>query len=1182
MVFVKKLEIYGFKSFGFKNTILNFENGLVAVTGPNGSGKSNVLDAIIFSIGENSPKTLRVDKFQSLFHDSENHSHRLVRVSVTFDNKDRGIPIDSDNVTLTREMDGSAGESNYLLNGKKVNRSAILELLEVVIAVPNKLNIVQQGMITRISELNSDERRKIIEEIVGLSYFDEKKEEAMKQLDESDRRLEIAFARMNEIRKRIDELESERNDQLRFEYIDQEIKNYMSIKLSTDIKQVRQKIVDLNEHSQKRSATLVIKTKDLEETKNKREKLESEKMIFMEETNSINKKKAEISTKITPIVYEIERMRAMNKESQQRLETIKKRLPFLTESSTEKENKIAWLNKDIEILSKQITDLEEKRSSSENELNKINIDLEQATNKLNMVDNYKKRIEDRFKKITFLENKIQVETIRIDETIKRIEEKKFSILTRLDEINKSIIIESKKLGDIEEQFKQKVEKRRDLIEIITDNKKKKEEFENELENSKTTLLKTDDISIRYSEKSRVLSDNMLEDYTIAKIINSEHKKMVLGLLKELMTWDQKYERAILACASEFMNAVIVNTVREMGILAEYVKMNKLPRIKIIALDQLKKYKEIVFEATEELSYIGRLSEFVVSQYKELVNFVLENIIVVKTASDAYSLSKKGFNAVSINGEYFESKSKLIVLDYGTKLQDLTGDIILAESVDGLRNLIVKLKNIIDSKIEEYNKILDIKGKTELEQAQLDIQIDEKRERVDQIKNNMEDKIKELIKLTSDHEQIKKDELLASEEKHKQQNRILKIEKTSNMLNQIIQSIDDSKYHNQLVEITITKNQILKTIESLDLEKQQIMVQNISLKNEYDSNYENVKTLLDEITDLKEEKNRRETQIVEFNQKLNQDEVELKNLRDREQELINLSGDSYSILQDFDQKLKTIYENERVVSKESNSLEKDIALMQKELSTMQNLENKLLNDLIWYGHKDLLDENYEVTEIIKALEEEQTQLKSRINLRANETYIQVIDGYRGMSQRRNELENERNSIVLFINEIVKEKESLFLDAFKKVNEDIEGMFSKIIGGSAWLEIENTEDIFGSGVRLIVQFPGKPKRESTSLSGGEKTMAATVFLLALQTIKPSPFYLMDEVDAHLDGQNTERLSNILFERAKNSQIIVVSLKDSLISKVNQVYGVYPKNGVSQVVKYKFPHQYTGDNILSVEQK
>lgn len=147
-------------------------------------------------------------------------------MSVSFDNSDRGIPMDEDTVTLTREMEGLTGDSQYLLNGRKVSKTAIMELLEVVLSAPNKLNIVQQGMITRISELNSEERRKIIEDIVGLSYFDEKKTEAMKQLDEADRRLEVAFARMGEIRKRIDELEAERNDQLRYEQIGAELKRF--------------------------------------------------------------------------------------------------------------------------------------------------------------------------------------------------------------------------------------------------------------------------------------------------------------------------------------------------------------------------------------------------------------------------------------------------------------------------------------------------------------------------------------------------------------------------------------------------------------------------------------------------------------------------------------------------------------------------------------------------------------------------------------------------------------------------------------------------------------------------------------------------------------------------------------------------------------------------------------------
>jgi chromosome segregation protein len=172
----------------------------------------------------------------------------------------------------------------------------------------------------------------------------------------------------------------------------------------------------------------------------------------------------------------------------------------------------------------------------------------------------------------------------------------------------------------------------------------------------------------------------------------------------------------------------------------------------------------------------------------------------------------------------------------------------------------------------------------------------------------------------------------------------------------------------------------------------------------------------------------------------------------------------------------------------------------------------------------------------------------------------------MSNRQNELEMERNSIIVFIEEVTKEKKNFFIDAFKRVDNDIRKTFSEVTGGKAWLEMENIEDIFTGGIMLMVQFPGKTKRESTGLSGGEKTMAATIFLLALQSLKPSPFYLMDEVDAHLDAQNNERLSKVLLSRSNENQIIMVSLKDTTVAKARIVYGVYSKEGASQIVRYR----------------
>jgi chromosome segregation protein len=299
------------------------------------------------------------------------------------------------------------------------------------------------------------------------------------------------------------------------------------------------------------------------------------------------------------------------------------------------------------------------------------------------------------------------------------------------------------------------------------------------------------------------------------------------------------------------------------------------------------------------------------------------------------------------------------------------------------------------------------------------------------------------------------------------------------------------------------------------------------------------------------------------------EAELVRLREDEQKIIKTGGDSYSVLQDYDRKLKSYSEQEKMLMRESTTIEKESVALKKDVTNFSTQESQTYNDLVWLGYKGLVEsEKFDVENIIRELTLESEKLRSNLNLRADESYIQVTDGYRGMSARKNELESERNSIVLFIEEIVSEKKTVFMQAFDKVNEDIKKTFSEVSEANAYLQLENQEDVFAGGLMYLVQFPGKPARESTALSGGEKTMAATIFLLALQSLKPSPFYLMDEVDAHLDAQNTEKLSKVLFQRSQGSQIIMVTLKESTVAKADQIYGVYPKAGISQIVYYKNP--------------
>ena len=212
------------------------------------------------------------------------------------------------------------------------------------------------------------------------------------------------------------------------------------------------------------------------------------------------------------------------------------------------------------------------------------------------------------------------------------------------------------------------------------------------------------------------------------------------------------------------------------------------------------------------------------------------------------------------------------------------------------------------------------------------------------------------------------------------------------------------------------------------------------------------------------------------------------------------------------------------------------------------------------------DRFDISPSIEALEKEQNALAASLNTVAPKRYVEISTGYRSMSSRKNELEEERNSIVEFIESVEKDKRQTFLDGFDTVDKEIREIFTRMNGGNAWLELENEDDIFNSGINYFIQFQNKPKRESTSISGGEKTLAAVVFVLALQKLKPSPFYLFDEIDAHLDGPNSESLSKIVEERSQGSQFLMVSLKDTVVEKAKLIYGVYPKNGVSQVVTYK----------------
>jgi chromosome segregation protein len=1178
LVYIKKLEIYGFKSFGFKNTVVHFEKGLVAVTGPNGSGKSNVLDAIMFAIGENSPKALRVDKFQSLFHDSQNSSHRLIRVSLTFDNVNRAIPVNSDSVTLTREMEGQTGDSQYYLNDKKVSKSTITDLLEVVMPGPGKLNVVQQGMITRISELNPDERRKIIEDIVGLSYFDDKKTEALKQLEESDRRLEVALAKMGEIRKRIDELEQERNDQLRYEHLESELKRFKAISISSKISNITNELESQNRLLDSSSLAAEKISAQLEEIRTQIESLESEKSAFIKKVDAENKDKAQMGRRIASIVYEAERTRAIQKQSENRIVEIQQKIPRLDKESKNVTDQLEDLRTRVRQNKEILNDRSIKVLSLRSDLNLVNSEIEVLISRNADYARSKTLLDHRYKRLSLIKDNIAVSIARLEEKIRISSDKIVMNESWINSCKAEIANFEPTLKGLYTSLEQYASKLDSIKRLIAGLKNSKIKLEQQLSTSVTLLSKGENLAMTYEISHDIARNVKSEDVTLAKLIKDGVRDEIKEIAHNAIKYDKKYERAILAAASEWLKALLVNDSRSMISIARYVKVRKLPRLKMIPLDILK-HVEVSEALNYDVNVIGNLADFVYSDYKALPLFLFGNTYLVKNSTAAYMLAQNGYRTVTMDGVLFEPSGRGLLVDFGSQISHLSKAILLEESVEGLRSLLTKLKLLIDRRnselVENASKLSDL----EAEKVKIDAKIAGLQLQVSTIETSRNLKNKELDELILDNSAalLEKDSRISALKRYSMQ--MLLLTNIINAANSRIRDIEHLVAYNEDSRLNTRKNDMLRSIEELDIEIRQLTTSSLSLNNQVEMSEQSLRAIDEQKQALRSELDDLTRQLTSLTLNLESIESELSILRDKEQQAIDSSGSSYSVLQEYEQKIKGLRENEKKISKEFNVIEKEIAMLKRDIADNSSEQSSLYNDLVSLGYNE--EDKMEVFDVdltIKELTAELESTKTKINLRAHESYVQVIEGYRGISTRQNQLESERSSIVLFIEGVINEKNAVFMDAFRKVDGDIRTTFSEVTGGQAWLEIENIDDIFSSGIMLIVQFPGKPGRESTSLSGGEKTIAAAIFLLALQSLKPSPFYLMDEIDAHLDAENNDRLSRILLSRSRDNQIVIVTLKDTTVSKADLIYGVYPKEGMSQIVKYKQSNDHIIKQITS----
>jgi chromosome segregation protein len=1122
------------------------------------------LDAIIFAMGENKPKVMRVDKLRSLIHDIEGarRGPKMARSSVHFDNTDRKIPVDSDVVEITRELDEN-GENTYYLNKKKTQRSHVLDLLDMANAGLGQLNAVQQGTVTRISEFTSEEKRKTIEDLIGLSYFDDKKSESIKQLDEADRRLEIALAKMGEIKKRIDELEEERNQKLRHDILERELNRYKSIAAANKMKIISVK--KSNKETTLSELTQEMTTLDDERNILKGEIgiLDSEKFTLMNAANDYTQAKSTLDTEISSAMEQYEIDNTAISASKKRLDQINIRIPQikieLEDIGTARQDidyQIQKINYSIENTNQQKKKINSDLESIDLDRNKILTSQSEAAAKKSEVDN----------KIKTLTTQLNDVKLKLSKILHEKNESGLKITSNSDtftQLEKNIVeltaLESK-LSSLTGNHKATITELKSRISKL---KTRKLKINHDMDELGFILEKSDKAANQYESKIKTVKGFMHEDYTVAKLKEDGAKLGIDGIVYEMISWDKKYERAVLAVSSDWIKALVVKDFATLLGIAEVARTKKLPKLKIIPLDAIPKFK---LTLPNESGIIGVLSDFVKANdvHLALKTFLFGNIVLTETRESAYNLSQLGYKSVTLTGEYFEAKGGTVVIDINSKISKLTKLISMSSDIDGLIQSISLIKKYmlkkkhslkkLDDSIQSYSDRLSLSENALTSASENYSNI---KSRISSAKQTKEKLTQRISVLTSRNNSIESE--VSTNESHLESllDRIAIVE-------QNYAGGEQTRIASELSKINIKKSDIEKRYTAITNEYRDKSSQLTTMQTQDNREKSQTSRLNDEETSLHSEFEQIELKIQDLEKQKNPKREILEKLREKEQELISTSGSSIGQVQEIDGKLKILTERDRELTKKINDFHRQSDSLNRDLQDLVENEVKLQQILSAFGFdKDM--ETFDVETIVQGLTSELSSLNA-LNAKAPETYLEVSYGYRSMSTRKNSLEEERNSIVKFIEDIEKDKRQTFLDAFDKVDKEIRLIFNKMTGGNAWLELQNEDDIFNSGISYLIQFPNKPKRESTSISGGEKTLAAIVFVLALQKLKPSPFYLFDEVDAHLDAPNAERLSTILEERSKESQFIMVSLKDSVIQKAKLIYGVFPKNGVSNVVTYK----------------
>jgi len=1178
MPYIKKIEIKGFKSFGPSTIKIGLDKGFTAFTGPNGSGKSNIMDSVLFSLGELSTKRMRAESAaQLIFHGSdkaEQQKATMAKVVIQFDNSDGTMPVDTTTVTISREVYRN-GQSVYRLNGRRMSRAYITETLSMSSISSMSQNIIPQGTLTRLTDLNSLERRKIIEDLVGIGQYDEEKAEAEEKLRSADISIRTAMGRIDEVQKRLDDLERERNQLSRYNFIQAETKKFQAIKISNDITLQNSKITESAGQAEKVKARVDKLKEQRDMRRGKRHEIENEwrklsgenleaggsQVLKVQITiGELKSKLTELMTKINSGQGSLESLKRIRENNIAQEESIRKEIRENRLKIRSYRNEAAKLQEQLELKQAEHEAVAKQTAELWGGLDTNNAEIH---SKQAEIDNHVKRI-------AYLHSEYKQDKAALRLCMGRI--KNLTVRKEKFQINLAEI--EKSLGELEQVQKDQRAQLKNLEQTVERKKLQKENVEREITQAEKIASSAKDAVIEFATQRDIAATIAAEEKALRSIEEMANVGAINGIhgrLRNLIKIDKSFKKAIEAAAIGWLDALVVSNIDCAFTCFETLRRMKLGRIKIIPLQGAITQKHKPTPTREGV--VGALSSFMKyeSQFELAVNYVFGDTIVVSNEKVGFALSNEGYRAVTVNGDLyepgaFESGYYRAPIDFSTIIPSENALKSLDEAVNALQTHLTQRSSDITDIEEEI-------GRTRIEFTRLTESIATLDREIVRIKRSVK-RTQFNIRHTEKYGgKLEREAAAYRGRMSTYRNERNSIIKADQKLRADIANLRLKTDIAHIQELEVQREKLGEEVNAFRQKSGSSQTEISTLQSQFDrvlrNGYKNIKI---QIVKIEQQQKKLDKEVAEA---LAERENVKKELDELEKSRMELSKAVFSAREEskkFTSQIDSIDAELRLLDFEYEQADKLLNQLQLSIETSQLRLQQLQTQLRQYGFEQLLETNQrQVEEAETTIRMMQFEIEriGAINQLALAHYADQLSRYRELSVRLNELEREKQAIVQFMDEIEAKKRKVFMTAFEKINTSLKVYFAKLTGGGeATLKLENPEEPFTGGIDMIVQFPNKPSIVVSGASGGERSVSAVSFIFSLKEFTPASFYILDEVDAHLDAYHTTRLAELLLEEAAKMQFIVISLRPEMVNKAQKVYGVYERNGVSNVVTAKFP--------------